>query len=224
VTAVAGAATTVIACFPFVFTKLMDFVGLMGLIIAPLGAVLVTEHWVFPRLGKTRYWASYRQLNTNLAAVVAWLVSLLIAFILNRLGLHLFFLLIPTWVSAMMIYTLLASMLGANNSYDTQVEQELLQEAERKKREQRYLVELQTKKASPAITGKTYGSKNWWFWVALASLLCCLLLAVFTFTGSLSLEQMTGLMIWPTLVYFVTATRSAIVRERQDEQRLQAAK
>jgi NCS1 family nucleobase:cation symporter-1 len=224
VTAVAGAATTVIACFPFVFTKLMDFVGLMGLIIAPLGAVLVTEHWVFPRLGKTRYWASYRQLNTNLAAVVAWLASLLIALILNRLGLHLFFLLIPTWVSAMMIYTLLASMLGANNSYDTQVEQELLQEAERKKREQRYLVELQTKKASPAITGKTYGSKNWWFWVALASLLCCLLLAVFTFTGSLSLEQMTGLMIWPTLVYFVTATRSAIVRERQDEQRLQAAK
>lgn len=222
VTAVAGVATTVIACFPFVFTKLMDFVGLMGLIIAPLGAVLVTEHWVFPRIGKTRYWAKYRQINTNMAAVVAWLASLLIAFILNRLGLHLFFLLIPTWFSAMIIYTVLASMLGANSTYAEQAGQELQKESERKEREQRYLEELRARNADQAVAGTTASGRNWWFWAALASLLCCLLLAVLTFTQSLSLEQMTGLMIWPTLAYFVTATRSAIVRERQDE-RLQAA-
>ncbi|MEQ8954348.1 MAG: nucleoside transporter [Gammaproteobacteria bacterium] len=222
VTAVAGAVTTVIACFPFVFTKLMDFVGLMGLIIAPLGAVLVTEHWVFPRIGKTRYWAKYRQINTNMAAVVAWLASLLIAFILNRLGLHLFFLLIPTWFSAMIIYTVLASMLGANSTYAEQAGQELQSESERKEREQRYLKELSARNADRAATGKATNGRNWWFWAALASLLCCLVLAVLTFNQSLSLEQMTGLMIWPTLAYFVTATRSAIVRERQDE-RLQAA-
>ncbi|MFX4228377.1 MAG: purine-cytosine permease family protein [Porticoccaceae bacterium] len=222
VTAVAGAVTTVIACFPFVFTKLMDFVGLMGLIIAPLGAVLVTEHWVFPRIGKTRYWAKYRQINTNMAAVVAWLASLLIAFILNRLGLHLFFLLIPTWFSAMIIYTVLASMLGANSTYAEQAGQELQSESERKESEQRYLKELSARNADRAATGKATNGRNWWFWAALASLLCCLVLAVLTFNQSLSLEQMTGLMIWPTLAYFVTATRSAIVRERQDE-RLQAA-
>ena len=33
-----GAATTVIACFPFVFTRLLDFVGLYGLLLAPAGA------------------------------------------------------------------------------------------------------------------------------------------------------------------------------------------
>lgn len=217
VTAVAGAATTVIACFPFVFTKLMDFVGLMGLIIAPLGAVLVTEHWIFPRIGKTRYWARYRRLNTNMAAVVAWLLSLLIAFILNRLGLHLFFLLIPTWFSAMIIYTVLASMLGANSSYKEQARQELQQESERKEHEQRYLNELLARNADPDAIGRAEKGRNWWFWAALASLLCCLVLAVLTFNRSLSLEQMTGMMIWPTLVYFVTATRSAIVRERQDK-------
>ena len=32
-TLAAGAVTTVIACFPFVFTRLLDFVGLYGLLL-----------------------------------------------------------------------------------------------------------------------------------------------------------------------------------------------
>jgi len=37
VTVIVGIATTIVACFPFVFTKLLGFVGIMGLMLAPIG-------------------------------------------------------------------------------------------------------------------------------------------------------------------------------------------
>jgi NCS1 family nucleobase:cation symporter-1 len=42
VTLVTGVVTTAIACFPFVFTKLLDFVGLYGLLLMPAGAIVIT--------------------------------------------------------------------------------------------------------------------------------------------------------------------------------------
>ena len=217
VTAVAGVATTIIACFPFVFTKLIEFVGLMGLVLAPLAAVLVTEHWLFPKIGKTRYWAKYRNLTTNNAALIAWVSSLLIAFVLHRLGLHLFFLLLPAWFSAMIIYTLLASIMGANEPYAEQAQKEEQLEIERKRREQHYLEELYAKVSAREGIAETFTGRSLWFYLAVLSLLCCLVLAILTFTQILSLEQLAQSLIWPTILYFVSATRSAIVRERQDE-------
>jgi NCS1 family nucleobase:cation symporter-1 len=76
VTVIVGIATTIIACFPFVFTKLLGFVGIMGLMLAPIGAVIVTEHWIFPRIGFTRYWSHYRKNTTNFAAIITWGASL----------------------------------------------------------------------------------------------------------------------------------------------------
>ena len=49
-----------------VFTKLLGFVGIMGLMLAPVGAVMVTEHWIFPRIGFTRYWSHYRKEHDQL--------------------------------------------------------------------------------------------------------------------------------------------------------------
>jgi len=79
VTVIVGIATTIVACFPFVFTKLLGFVGIMGLMLAPIGAVIVTEHWIFPRIGFTRYWSHYQKNTTNFAAVITWVVSLFLA-------------------------------------------------------------------------------------------------------------------------------------------------
>ena len=51
VTLIAGAVTTLMACSPFVFTKLLDFVGVYGLLLMPVGAIVFVEHWIFPRIG-----------------------------------------------------------------------------------------------------------------------------------------------------------------------------
>ncbi len=116
VTLVAGAITTVIACFPFVFKGLLDFVGLYGLLLVPAGAIVVTEHWIFPRIGLTRYWSSARGQILNWPALVAWAVGMALA-----LGLwltdtvHLFFLFLPVYIVTAAVYIVLAAYAGARS-------------------------------------------------------------------------------------------------------------
>ncbi len=118
VTLVAGAVTTVIACFPFVFTRLLDFVGVYGLLLAPAGAIVVTEHWIFPRIGLTRYWASYRKLFLNWPALISWGAAVIVALALERSGvLHLFFLFLPVYVLTSVLYILLSSWAGARQTF-----------------------------------------------------------------------------------------------------------
>ena len=67
---------------------------IMGLMMAPVGAIIVAEHWLFPRIGLTRYWSQYKGNNTNWAAIITWLTALALSYVLEQSGvLHLFFLL-----------------------------------------------------------------------------------------------------------------------------------
>jgi len=96
VTIVVGVITTIIACSPFVFSGLLGFVGYMGLLLAPVGAIIVAEHWIFQKIGLTRYWSSYKGNTTNMAAFITWIVSMIVGIAVEQAGLlHLFFILIP---------------------------------------------------------------------------------------------------------------------------------
>lgn len=114
VTLVAGIATTIVACFPFVFTRLLDFVGIYGLLLGPAGAIVMAEHWLFPRLGYTRYWTDYQNKSMNWPALIAWASGIALALGLERTGtLHLFFLFIPVFALTILVYLILAPMAGA---------------------------------------------------------------------------------------------------------------
>jgi NCS1 family nucleobase:cation symporter-1 len=114
VTLIAGLITTLFACSPFVFTKMLDFVVVYGLILLPMGAIVVAEHWLFPLLGWNRYWASRRGLLFNWPAMVAWIGSVACGLTASYLGLiHLFFVFIPVWIIAIVAYVLLAGLYGA---------------------------------------------------------------------------------------------------------------
>ncbi len=211
VTILAGVVTTVIACFPFVFTRLLEFVGIMGLVLSPVGAVIVAEHWLFPRLGLTRYWASFSGRRVNWAAVIAWGGSLLLALGLERAGLHLFFLLIPTWIAATVIYLALASLLGARRDYAAQAAEETRNETARQEREREYLQNLEqaqvTAPRSLDARACLLGG------LSLAALLACLGLAVAVFLGA-PLEMLRTWLILPTLIYFVAASFWAFSRDK----------
>jgi cytosine permease len=117
VTAIAGAITTLVACSPFVFTRLLDFVGVYGLLLMPVGAIVFVEHWVFPRLGWSQYWASRKGLTVSWPALVAWLGSVVLGVTLWRTGtLHLFFLAAPVWIVAAGVYIGLAAIAGAREA------------------------------------------------------------------------------------------------------------
>jgi NCS1 family nucleobase:cation symporter-1 len=116
VTLAAGTLTTLIACFPFVFTGLLDFIGIYGLLLAPPGAIVLTEHYIFPRIGLQRYWAHRRKLGLNWPAAIAWGASIALALGLERSGaLHLFYLFLPTYLCTTAVYIVLAKMAGAGS-------------------------------------------------------------------------------------------------------------
>jgi cytosine permease len=212
VTIVAGIATTIIACFPFVFTKLLDFVGIMGLMLAPVGAVIVTEHWIFPRLGLTRYWSHYRRQALNVPAMATWVLSLLLALSLERSGvLHLFFLLVPVWLFATVCYAVFAALMGARSAYPEADRYEAAERA-RKAAEREYLDRESTaahtarRRPGDRITAAARG-------LAVLSLVLCLGMAIRVLLGG-SLDTFRNWLILPTLMYFVAATVWIVRKER----------
>jgi NCS1 family nucleobase:cation symporter-1 len=117
VTLVAGAVTTLMACSPFVFTKLLDFVGVYGLLLMPVGAIVFVEHWIFPRTGFTQFWASRTGLTVSWPALVAWVGPVALAVVAWQSGfVHLFFLALPVWVLTAVVYVTLAALAGAREA------------------------------------------------------------------------------------------------------------
>lgn len=104
VTAAAGTITTIVAVFPMVFLRLLDFVALYGLLLMPIGAVVFAEHWILPVLNIHQYRAETFKRFLNWQALLAWVVSLAIVFLLP---IHLFFKWLPGYLIAQILYILL---------------------------------------------------------------------------------------------------------------------
>ncbi len=117
-TLMVGLVTIAVACFPFVFTQILPLLTYAGLLVVPVGAIVFAEHQIFPRIGYTRYWLSYRQLTFSTPAVASWGLGLVFGFGLNALNvMSFFYLFIPTWIFTILIYTFLASRYGAQKEY-----------------------------------------------------------------------------------------------------------
>ncbi len=213
VTIVVGIITTIIACSPFVFSGLLGFVGYMGLLLAPVGAIIVTEHWIFPKIGLTRYWSNYKGNTTNVAAFATWIVSMVVGIAVEQAGLlHLFFILIPLWIFATVMYIVLASAMGAKDTYpEAQVAEQT--EADRKTAEVAYLASQgssqEVAQDNTPLIAKLSKYVSW------GALLVCLYMGISSYANS-DVETITTWLIVPTLVYFVTATYAYIAKGEQE--------
>jgi len=120
-----GLVTMVIACFPFVFSQILPLLTYAGLLVVPVGAIVFAEHQIFPRIGFTRYWSSYRKLTFSTPAVASWALGLVFGFGLNALNvMSFFYLFIPTWIFTILVYTFLASRYGAKEKYPEEEKEE----------------------------------------------------------------------------------------------------
>jgi len=205
VTLVAGIVTTIMACFPFVFTYLLNFVALYGLLLMPVGAIVFVEHWIFPRLGLTQYWVARKNLIFSWPALLSWGIAIAVAMILRVTGMmHEFFVFLPTWFITAILYTLFASMAGAKEKLPELIFQEVGKAAHTP-------AESTVKKADTVV----------WFWgiMALASLFVCLALPLWVYLSSpdayqKNLVTFKSVLLWPTLIHFVSATVWAIKKEK----------
>lgn len=126
-TIVVGLITIIIACFPFVFSQILPLLTYAGLLVVPVGGIVFAEHQIFPRIGYTRYWSSYRNLTFSTPAVATWGLGLVFGFGLNAMNvMSFFYLFIPTWVFTILVYTFLAGRFGAKEKYPEAEQQEKL--------------------------------------------------------------------------------------------------
>jgi len=105
VTAVVGLITTVVALFPALMMRLLDFVALYGLLLMPMGAVIFADFWILPKLGLRQDFAEWKKILFAWPAALAWLVTLGACLLINLLwGVEIFFLGLPGWFIATGIY------------------------------------------------------------------------------------------------------------------------
>ena len=105
VTMVVGMITTAAACFPALVMKLLDFVALYGLILMPMGAVILMDVYLIPRMGiKSNYAETYGK-SFSIAAALAWILTLGFSLFFNLyFGVEIFFLGLPGWFVAAFVY------------------------------------------------------------------------------------------------------------------------
>ena len=102
---VVGMITTAAACFPALVMKLLDFVALYGLILMPMGAIILMDVYLIPRIGiKSNYAETYGK-SFSMAAALAWILTLGFSLFLNLcFGVEVFFLGLPGWFVAAIVY------------------------------------------------------------------------------------------------------------------------
>lgn len=119
-TYILGTIITVAACFPCV-QKADAILVYLGMAVEGAGVICICEHFLFPRIGFTRYWNEYRHQDFNMPAAIAWGVSIVFSFGLVFAGIiHRNLILVPTFVLTAVLYTVLAGLAGAKEKYPAQ--------------------------------------------------------------------------------------------------------
>jgi NCS1 family nucleobase:cation symporter-1 len=209
VTLIAGAITTLVACSPFVFTKLLDFVGIYGLLLMPVGVIVFVEHWIFPRIGLVQYWVSRKGKMINWPAMIAWWATVIAAFYATFVAgyIHLFFLVIPVWLTTSVLYIAFSYVFGAGKRLpDLPDTPETTQTAA-------------TTSEDPANSGTKSGAYRIHGLIALATLVTMFAIAISVAVSPQDaydqrLHFFKKALIYLTITYFVFGTTWLCLREK----------
>ena len=112
VTMVVGLITTFAAFFPALVMKLLEFVALYGLVLMPMGAVIMMDVYIIPKIGLKSNFAEFFNKSFNPAATIAWIVTLILCLFINfYYGMEIFFLGLPGWFIASLLYLISSKLI-----------------------------------------------------------------------------------------------------------------
>ncbi len=113
-TLIAGSLCTLSGMFPAVAMKLLDFVGLYGTTLAPVGAVILAEAYLAKRFGLTTDWAAKTGSSFNLAVLLAWAIPLAVFYYLYFTKMVIFpsYMTLPVYILTGVLYLVLAKVLN----------------------------------------------------------------------------------------------------------------
>ena len=112
VTILAGTIATIAGLFPAFAMKLLGFVALYGFILAPVGAIIIFEHFFAHRAGILKNYAEKAGISFNISVLLAWGLSFGIFYYISvSQGIFLSFLTLPAWLSCGVLYLVLSKFL-----------------------------------------------------------------------------------------------------------------
>jgi len=213
VTGVAGLITSIIACFPFVFAEMLNFIALYGLLLLPIGGVVFAEFWLLPKFGLTRYWVAHKKLSLNWPALVTWIITIIIALYLWKTNvLHQFFQFIPVWILSIAIYILLSKFAGAK--VDGVKDEDVTQMSEGSS-------VIANHSPKNKQIGKNFILDKIVALIALAALIACIILPLLVATSKIEnyssvFDSVKTWLILPTIVYFIFGTYWVAKKEKRN--------
>ena len=112
-TLLAGALCIAAGIFPAFAMNLLSFVGLYGTVLAPVGAIIVVDHFLADRVGIERDPAEHHGWNFNVNVLVAWLVPVAVAMYAYKVhGVFASYLPLPCAIACGVLYILLSKLNG----------------------------------------------------------------------------------------------------------------
>lgn len=117
VTILAGAIATIAGLFPAFAMKLLGFVALYGFILAPVGAVIVFEHFFAEKFGIKKNYAEFAGIKINNAVLLAWAISFgLFYFIHLQFEMFLSFVTLPAWILSGVLFLVFSKYIQKKRS------------------------------------------------------------------------------------------------------------
>jgi NCS1 family nucleobase:cation symporter-1 len=113
-TLLAGLICTGAAIFPSFAMQLLNFVGIYGTILAPVGAIIAVDHFLARKVGVPTDFAARSGVTFNLAVLLAWAISVGVAlfFWVRYESIQAFYLPLPAWLGCGLLYILFAKFMN----------------------------------------------------------------------------------------------------------------
>jgi NCS1 family nucleobase:cation symporter-1 len=116
-TLLAGALCIAAGIFPAFAMNLLSFVGLYGTVLAPVGAIIVVDHFLADRVGIERDPAEHHGWNFNVNVLIAWLVPVAAAMYAYKVhGVFASYLPLPCAIACGLLYILLSKLNGGRTA------------------------------------------------------------------------------------------------------------
>lgn len=116
VTLVTGLIAAVVGIFPAIAMKLLDFIALYGMLIMPMGAVIFVDFWILKKIKLTPLYAEKAGISFYTAPLISWILTLVLCVILiSMLGVQIYFVSLPGWIFAGLLYLLLSYTMQKRN-------------------------------------------------------------------------------------------------------------
>jgi NCS1 family nucleobase:cation symporter-1 len=112
-TLIAGIVCTVAGLFPAFAMKLLDFVGIYGMVLAPVGALIAVDVFLSKKVGITADPAQTLKMGFNPAALIAWVVPAAIGFwAVGHFNIPLpTYVTLPVWIGSGLLYLVISKVL-----------------------------------------------------------------------------------------------------------------